>query len=186
MINLDLTLLENYAKLLSRLYSTALQPFYESSVLSNVPIITQDRIKERIRVHKIQLVDYDTVKQRHMLWHTLTSAQYLPLFPCKRILPIMCTYWNSIKYVGDYITQMLWLRKFHPPRLSPQVCATMKLTYYLPQYQIHRLYQLISQQDISHIYSPKQYRKIVRKTTTLFDSMKDTQTTIGSMIAENE
>ena len=121
-----------------------------------------------------------------MMWHILTSVQYLPLFPCKHILPILCTYWNSIKYVGDQITQMLWLRKFHPTRLSPQVCATMKLTYYLPQYQIHRLYQLILQQDISHIRSLKHYRETVRKITTLFYSMKDTKRIIGSMIAENE
>ena len=134
MTNLEPTLIENYEKLLSCLYSTALQPCYESPVLCDVPNITQYITKEGIRVYNIQLVDYDTVKQRHILWHKLTSAQYLPLFPYKHILPVLCKYWNNIEYVGDQITQMLWLRKFHPPRLSPQVCTTMKLTYYLPQY----------------------------------------------------
>ena len=98
----------------------------------------------------------------------------------------MCTYWNSIKYVGDQITQMLWLRKFNPPRLSPQVCSTMKLTFYLPQYQLHRLYQLISINNISSISSLKQYREKARKTTTLFDSMKATRSIIDSMLVDND
>ena len=121
-----------------------------------------------------------------MLWYKLTSIPYQPLFPCKHILPIMCTYWNSIKYVGDQITQMLWLRKFHPPRLTPQVCATMKLVFYLPQYQIHRLYQLESLGDLSSIRSLRHYRKRVGQHTTLFDSMKDTNGIIKSMIVNDD
>ena len=116
-----------------------------------------------------------------MLWHKLTSSPSLPLFPCKHILPIMCTYWNIIKYVGDQITQMLWLRKFHPPQQSPQVCATTKLFFYLPQYQIHRLYQLESGIDLSNIRSLKHYCEKSREVTTLFDSMKHTQMIIDSM-----
>ena len=113
LIEINKDLLENYAKLLSRLYSISLKPFYEVSSLSGIANIVKERIEEGISVHKKQLVDFDTVKQRHMLWHRLTSSSYIPLFPCKHILPIICTYWNSVKYVGDQITQMLWERKFY-------------------------------------------------------------------------
>ena len=81
---------------------------------------------------------------------------------------------------------MLWLRKFHPPRRTPQVCATMKLVFYLPQYQIHRLYQLESLGDLSSISSLRHYRKRVGQYTTLFDSMKDTNAIIKSMIANDD
>ena len=121
-----------------------------------------------------------------MLWHKLTLLSFLPIFPCKHILPILCTYWNSIQYVGDQIPQMLWLRKFHPPRLSSQICTTMKLTFYLPQYQIHRVYQLEAATNLSNIHSLKQYREKTRKTTTLFDSMKETHIIIESMIAVDD
>ena len=142
----------------------------------------KERINESIRVHKNQLVDFNTVKQRHMMWFKLTSLTYLPLFPCKHILPILCTFWNSVKYVGDQITQMLWLRKFHPPRLTPQVCATMKLVIYLPTYQTHRLYQLESQSNLSPIPSLKHFRDRMRKVITLFDSMKETHIIINVMM----
>ena len=92
---------------LSRLYPLALLPFYEKPVLANMADVVKERIKEGVRIHRKQLVDYDSVKQRNMMWHKLTSASYLPLFPCKHILPTLCTYWNSIKYVGDQIMQML-------------------------------------------------------------------------------
>ena len=79
---------------------------------------------------------------------------------------------------------MLWLRKFHPPRLTPQVCATMKLCFYLPNYQIHRLFQLESQTNLSTIPSLKHFRDRVRKVTTLFDSMKETHSIIDVMMDE--
>ena len=93
-IHIDLCpdLLENYSKLLSRLYTISLEPFYQSSNLSSVTNEIKERINESVRVHKNQLVDFNTVKQRHMLWYKLTSSTYLPLFPCKHILPILCTY----------------------------------------------------------------------------------------------
>ena len=113
LMQVDPDLLESYGKLLTRLYNLSLEPFYLYSSLSRVPQVIRNRINEGIQVHKEKLVDFNTVKQRHMLWHKLTSASFIPIFPCKHILPILCTYWNSIKYVGDQITQILWLRKLH-------------------------------------------------------------------------
>ena len=81
---------------------------------------------------------------------------------------------------------MLWLRKFHPPRLLPQMCTMIELIFYLPQYQIHRTYQLESSTNISNIHSLKQYREKARKTTTLFDSMKETHRIVDIMIAVDD
>ena len=142
----------------------------------------EERIVEAVRVHKTQLVDFNTVKQRHLLWYKLTSPSYLTLFPCRHILPILCTYWNNVKYVA----QMLWERMFHPPMLSPQVCVTMKLAFYLPQYQIHYLYQLESQSKLSSIPSLKNFRDRVRTLNILFDSLKDTDGIINAILAEDK
>ena len=62
----------------------------------------------------------------------------------------------------------------------------MKLTFYLPQYQIHRLYQLESLSDLSSITSLKHYRKRACQHATLLDSIKDTNVIIESMIANND
>ena len=185
MFQIDSALLELYGKLLSPLYDLALKVYYESSVLVNIEKIVKERIEEGIRVHKRQLVNFTSVKQRHMLWHKLTSTSFLPLFPCKHILTILCTYWNNVKYVGDQITQMLWKRKFNTPRKTPQVCVTMKLTFYLPHYQIHRLFQLEAVKDISLLKSLAHYQKRVGKQTTLYDSMKDTCRIIDDMIKDS-
>ena len=89
MIDMDPELLENYAKLLGRMYTLSFQPFYQGPNLSIVSSIVKERIEEGISIHEKQLVDYATVKQRHMLWYKLTSPSFLPLFPCKHILPII-------------------------------------------------------------------------------------------------
>lgn len=64
---LDLDLLESNAKLLGRLYSLSLQPFYQAPNLTTVLSIAKVRIVEGISIHKKQLVNYTTVNQRHML-----------------------------------------------------------------------------------------------------------------------
>ena len=98
---------ESYAKVWSHLYNLSLKPFYESPALSQVAGIVKERIHEGVRVHKKQLVGFQKVKQHHLLWNKLTSFNFLPLFPCKHILPIVHTYWNSMKNMGHQMTQAL-------------------------------------------------------------------------------
>ena len=136
MFDIHSDLLESYKKVFPHLCNLSLKLFYESPLLSQVTdIVKKKRIHEGIRDHKRQFVDFQTVKQRHLLWHKLTSAIFLPFFLCKHILTIAHTYWNSMKHVGGYITQILWLRKFNPPRLSLQTCSTMKITFCIHHHQ---------------------------------------------------
>ena len=87
----------------------------------------------------------------------------------------MCTYWNNKRYVGDQITQMIWLRKFKLPIITPQTLSTIKLSFYLPMIQIHRFYQMISA-DPEHGYgSLKNYRNVASKRTTFEQSIGDVQ-----------
>ena len=120
--------------------------FYQSSNVSSVASVIKDRINESIRLHKNQLFDFNAVKQCHGLWFKLTSSSRLTLLRFKQSLTMMCTFWNSVKYAGNQITQMMWLRKLCLPRLTHQVYTTMKLVFYLPNYQLHPLLHLESQQ----------------------------------------
>ena len=59
---MDKELLESYDKLLTRLYLIALKLFYIHSNLSKFPSVVKERVKEGIKVHQKQLVDFETVK----------------------------------------------------------------------------------------------------------------------------
>ena len=124
---------------------------------------------------KKRLVDFETVEQRYMLWKKVTSKSFLPLLPCRQIIPILCSYWNSIKYVGDQITQMIWEIKFRPPRLTPQLVAAIKISFFLPVIQIYRLLQLISANKNLDYKSLKKFRDAARKRFTVKDTIKSVQ-----------
>ena len=62
----------------------------------------------------------------------------------------------------------------------------MKLAFYLPMYQIHRLYQLVSDKHLKSVTSLRQYRDSIRKVTTLHDSFKATQEIMKKMSSTEE
>ena len=129
------SVLENYEKLVDRIYAMIIEPFYSSTNDKDLDHLTEDQKSSMEQVissdkPKKRLVDFESVEQRYMLWKKLTQERILPLFQCQQIIPIMCSYWNVIKYVGDQITQMIWEIKFRLPKLTPKLVAATKITFF--------------------------------------------------------
>ena len=117
-----------------------------------------------------------------MWWETLTLPQFLYLFPCTHILPIICNYWNNTKYAGDQTTQILLECKFKPPKKN----STPQNWYYISQSTRSIVFsKLVKPRNLQIIPPFHHYRNIIYKETTLPKSFKIVQTVIKIMIIYN-
>ena len=149
-MNWDSTLLAKYAKLLVRLHSIALTIFYKCPNLSLVPSVVNAKITEAVRVHKTQLVDYKIVKQRHILSYKRTLSAFLPLLPCRHILTVLCTYWNSIKCGWSDYTNALVKKVSSTKANATDLCNNKTSILLTPLSNLSNLSAWVTNQFIIH------------------------------------
>ena len=117
LIDIVTELLESYAKQLERLYELDLKSSYENKQFDGMA----EELLTTNKVSKYTIRSWISLKHqnRDTCFGTNSLLQVTCLFPpCNHILSILCTYWNSIRYIRDQITQMLWEHKFHLPKRS--------------------------------------------------------------------
>ena len=94
----------------------------------------------------------DTLRSTANLWHTLRRMP-LPLPPCKRIIPAIYAYWNSVKGGSDTTTKLMddcliQIPKCHMNTETVAVSRLVMLVYVLN----HRLSQINSGKDNLDFY----------------------------------
>ena len=76
-----------------------LESFYRTTDKEGLDYLSEDEntmMKKAIETKefKKRSVGFETVEQQYMLWRKVTSKSFLPLLPCRQIIPILCSYWN--------------------------------------------------------------------------------------------
>ena len=137
-VNFSNSILYAYEDLMEELYELALRPFYENT---EWPFQFKRAVDQSISKHRSRLVDHHSFFQRLSVYKCLMD--FIPLPKCK-VIPLACSIWNAQKYLSDQATQMIWKNELYIPQSSPQLEATLRMMFFLPSYELHRILQMIS------------------------------------------
>lgn len=94
MIHFDDKFLSSYEKCIDDIYDSSLKWAYEAKSESDIPI---EEIKSAVSKASVPL-DFETVMKDYYMWKEITKEEFLPLPPCKRILPEQDAFWNVTKH----------------------------------------------------------------------------------------
>jgi len=183
--NLSPDLMDAYGQTMSLLDELVYNNFYSN--LDEFSDLTGDddlmaSVEHAVEVNKERVVDMRTLQFNFKLWKAATHDDNLPLPPCRYIVPLMYSWWDTMKPCSDINTQMLWDVNFLTPHKGLHCALAKRMAILQPLYMIHRLGCMLScVKPLDHFQSIKSFRKHISRGTPFWHSIRSVEDDLWAM-----
>ncbi|CAB9527303.1 unknown protein [Seminavis robusta] len=160
---------EAYGDVLEDVYSSCLRWMYDDNTAGPSDDELQT-VLDNVEVNKSSL-DGHSFKMELALWKDINNNMTLPIPRLRHIIPLIFSYWNTLKGGSDATTNLIWHCQYSVPNNENQSVATARMLS-LVGVHVHRMYQIATAREDLNRYS---CLKRFRDSATERASFKKTQ-----------